>query len=118
MNCSSKDKRRKIASNLLIYRGEIRRNPVVEIAPDGVITSIEFLPQSQMDLSAHTEFYNGVMAAGVPNLSDGKTIIEALRELHISEPIEIDHRPNIYILSGLDYHSMTPTERYKVTKII
>lgn len=118
MSYSSKNKRRKIASNLLLYRGELQLNPIIEIDADGVIISIEFIARSAMDHSSHTEFYNGIMVAGVPNLSADKTILESLQELQISEPIEIGHRPNIYILSGLDYHSMMPTERYKVTKII
>lgn len=118
MSCCSKNKRRKIASNLLIYRGELHSNPIVELDSDGVVTAIDFVAGSAMDHSAHTEFYNGIMVAEAPEIVPNETIVESINKMQITEPIEIGNRPNIQILSGIDYRTMTPTDRYRVKKII
>ncbi len=68
MNYYSQNKRRKIASNLLLHRGELLHNPVVELTPDGEILSIEFVESSRLDCSPETEFYSGIMMAGFVNV--------------------------------------------------
>lgn len=62
---SSKQTRR-IASNYLLTRGEFVKNPVVEVDSDGVILSVESC--SEVDRLSGTEFYAGVMFAGMTNL--------------------------------------------------
>lgn len=68
MNYYSQKRGRKIASNLLLHRGELLHNPVVELTPDGEILSIEFVESSMLDYSPETEFYSGIMMAGFINV--------------------------------------------------
>ncbi len=68
MNSSFKDGRRRIASNLLLHRGKLLRNPIVELNSNGVIESVDFVEESRVDHSTHTEFYNGIMLAGFVNV--------------------------------------------------
>lgn len=58
---------RRIASNLLLSGGELLRNRVVEVAPDGMILSIEVVEGDAIDRNPSTEFYNGIMLAGFVN---------------------------------------------------
>ncbi len=57
--------KRRIASNYLLSRGEFIRNPVVEIDESGRITSVDFCESP--DRLPSTEFYSGVMFAGMVN---------------------------------------------------
>ncbi len=65
MNYSSNEKIRRVASNLLLVDGEFRRNPIIEFAADGEILSVEF--REDVDRSAGTEFYSGIMMGGFVN---------------------------------------------------
>ncbi|MFI3277779.1 MAG: amidohydrolase family protein [Rikenellaceae bacterium] len=55
----------KIASNLLLSKGEFIKNPLVEVDASGRILSVE--SYTTLDGIAHTEFYSGVMCAGFVN---------------------------------------------------
>ncbi len=56
---------RRIASNYLLYRGELLRNGVVEIDSSGKILSVGSSPE--IDRLPNTEFYSGVLMAGMVN---------------------------------------------------
>ncbi len=59
---------RKIASNLLHYRGKFLRNPIVEVDDEsGEILSVDF-DSGNIDRCAGVEFYSGVMCAGFVNM--------------------------------------------------
>ncbi len=57
---------RRIASNLLLHRGKFLHNPIVEVAADGTIVSVESGSQD-IDRMANTEHYSGIMMAGMVN---------------------------------------------------
>lgn len=57
---------RKVASNLLLLRGEFVANPVVEVDGEGRILSVEVGVES-IDRSPQTEFYGGIMLPGFVN---------------------------------------------------
>ncbi len=61
---SSKNKRR-IASNYLLYRGELLRNGVVEIDSSGKVLSVGSV--ERLDSLCSTEFFSGLMFAGMVN---------------------------------------------------
>ncbi len=68
MSYSSHQSRR-IASNMLLRGGELLRNPIVEVAHDGEILSIETLDEgAAIDRHPSTEFYSGIMMAGFVNV--------------------------------------------------
>ncbi|MFR9503627.1 MAG: amidohydrolase family protein [Rikenellaceae bacterium] len=56
---------RRIASNYLLYRGELLRNGVVEVDAAGKILSVASV--EHIDSLCNTEFYNGLMFAGMVN---------------------------------------------------
>ncbi len=56
---------RRIASNYLLYRGELLRNGVVELDVAGKILSVGSV--ERLDSLCNTEFYSGVMMAGLVN---------------------------------------------------
>ncbi len=58
--------RRRIASNYLLSRGEFIRNPLIEIDSCGRILSVESC--SDVDRMSSTEFYAGVLFAGMVNM--------------------------------------------------
>lgn len=67
MSSSSSGKNRKIASSMVLHRGRLLRNPIIEIDPSGEIISVDFVEDGAMDSSPHTEFYSGIMLAGLVN---------------------------------------------------
>ncbi len=56
---------RRIASNLLLSKGEFIRNPLIEVSSTGEILSVG--SYTNLDGIAHTEFYSGIMCAGFIN---------------------------------------------------
>ncbi len=64
---SSLPRYRRIASNLLLHRGELLRNPIVEVDKQGEIISVEHYRDGEVDRMANTEFYAGIMCAGFVN---------------------------------------------------
>ncbi len=56
---------RRIASNYLLYRGELLRNGVVEIDAAGKVLSVGSV--ERIDSLCNTEFFNGVLFAGMVN---------------------------------------------------
>lgn len=56
---------RHIAAHYLIDRGEVIARPVVGIAPNGEVVSVE--QWKQLDTTPHTEFYAGALCAGMVN---------------------------------------------------
>ena len=63
MNSSS----RKIASNYLVNRGELHKNPIIEVGGDGTILSVGSYDPTRIDRLEATEHYSGVMVAGLIN---------------------------------------------------
>lgn len=64
MSCSSSSRR--IAANLLLCGGELLKNPVVEVDGSRRILSVRHGVEA-IDREPHTEFYSGVMMAGMVN---------------------------------------------------
>ncbi len=57
--------KRRIASNYLLYRGELLRNGVVEIDSSGKVLSVGSV--ERLDSLCSTEFFSGLMFAGMVN---------------------------------------------------
>ncbi|MFR9534232.1 MAG: amidohydrolase family protein [Rikenellaceae bacterium] len=57
--------KRRIASNYLLYRGELLRNGVIEIDSSGKVLSVGSV--ERLDSLSSTEFFSGLMFAGMVN---------------------------------------------------
>lgn len=115
---------RRIASNRLWTPAGVVRNPVVEVASDGRILSVESL--ADPDRLPLTEFYAGLLVPAFPD--DYRAAFAALlarrdrplAEL-LSELIPADGALRggaLVVISGLDYATLRLTDRAEIRLLV
>lgn len=109
-------RRRIAASRLLTPAGEVVRNPLVEVAPDG---GIRLLGQwVDADREPFTEFLAGLLVPGFP--SDYRAAFAAVaadRTTPLDRLLPRAAQGCTVLLSGIDYERLLLTERTAIRRV-
>lgn len=104
---------RKIASNLLLDRGGLHRDPLVELDAEGLLTSVRLVPHP--DCEPFTEFHAGVLVVGLEGFDPAQ--LQADHTTPLPELLAPYLRPEsrrAVLLTGLDYDRLTATNRTRI----
>lgn len=105
---------RRIASNKFLTREGVLQHPLIELDDRGEVVRI--VACAEPDREPYTEFYAGLLVMGLQK--EGIERVKISREpLHEWLPKELTEKGGLHLLTGLDYTTMTPTEKIKIEKI-
>lgn len=104
---------RKIASNLLLDRGGLHRNPLVELDAEGQLASVRLVPYP--DREPFTEFYAGLLVVGLEGFDPATLLADHTTPLpELLAPYLHPESRRAVLLTGLDYDRLTATDRTRI----
>lgn len=104
---------RKIASNLLLDRGGLHRNPLVELDAEGQLASVRFVPHP--DCEPFTEFHAGLLVVGLEGFNPATLLADHTTPLpELLAPYLHPESRRAMLLTGLDYDRLTATDRTRI----
>ena len=104
---------RKIASNLLLDRGGLHRDPLVELDAEGQLSSVRFVPHP--DREPFTEFYAGLLVVGLEGFDPAQLQADHTTPLpELLAPYLHPDSRRVVLLTGLDYDRLTATDRTRI----
>lgn len=105
---------RKIASNKLINRHGLLLNPLVELDDRGLIVRVT--TTATPDREPFTEFYAGLLVVGLDNVHT-EELLRCLQPLTEWLPSRLTDNSELYLLTGLDFTTLSPTPQTRIQRI-
>lgn len=105
---------RKIASNKLINRHGLLLNPLVELDDRGLIVRVT--TTARPDREPFTEFYAGLLVVGLDNVHT-EELLRCLQPLTEWLPSRLTDSSELYLLTGLDFKTLSPTPQTRIQRI-
>lgn len=104
---------RKIASNLLLDRSGLHRDPLVELDEEGQFASVRLVPHP--DREPFTEFYAGLLVVGLEGFDPATLSADRTTPLpELLAPYLHPESRRAVLLTGLDYDRLTATDRTRI----
>lgn len=104
---------RKIASNLLLDRGGLHRDPLVELDEEGQLASVRFV--SHPDREPFTEFFAGLLVVGLEGFNPAQLQADHTTPLpELLAPYLHPESRRAVLLTGLNYDRLTATDRTRI----